>query len=124
MTLDFNFKECIFCHRAVPLTPIEILKDYMYVYFCHPCQAEYCTLSITNTELSYHIYTMINNKMYRLSHHYNSDRVQIWFIGLPGIPGKLENRELSLILTLSKDILPEITPDNVNEKLRTYIVFS
>jgi hypothetical protein len=87
-------------------------------HFCYDCNYEYVLFG-SDTE-NHHLYTTINNRMYRWSLEYGV--AHIWHVGEPGVPGAQPNRKMFLIKTF-KDSFPEITPENIERKLRFMLLF-
>lgn len=112
---------CKFCGRGASYAPLfELEKFEVDVYFCHFCQAEFVVGKDIGFFGSVSIYTEISGRMFRFT--YNSDNsATIWFIGEPGVPGKRTNKNLKPIKNFS--IAPDVTPFNITEKLRTWLLF-
>ena len=116
-------KPCSFCNQDAKYTP---LKEMSYhgvgIYFCYTCNTEY--LYYQSGDLaSTSIYTEISGKMYRWTIT-SMNSCHLWQIKTPGIPGVKKNEGLFLIKNFSSnDALPNITPQNINEKIKTWLVF-
>lgn len=112
---------CKHCEQMAvhaPLPKLELLG--IHVYFCDPCKAEY-VYHEDYTMWSESIYVTVNSKMFRWTRSALGSG-QIWFIGVPGIPGVIENKEVSLIKHFDEDI-PIINPSNIYKKLHTLLTF-
>lgn len=113
-------KPCTFCGAGATYSPLDELdKHGVDVYFCHPCRAEYLYFwdgQCASTSL----YTEINKKMYRWT--ISSSSAVLWYIKNPGTPGTRKNDGIEFIKAFKEDV-PVITPQNVNEKLRTWLIF-
>lgn len=114
-------KPCKFCGRGASYAPLAEMDKYgADVYFCHPCQAEYVFWSRTEDFNSVSLYTTLNGKMYRLQ--YQADNVAVLsHIKTPGEPGTRVNKDIERIKVFSYH--PEATPENVNEKIKTWLVY-
>jgi hypothetical protein len=120
-------KVCEFCNTDTMYLPLAIGTQYeslnsrvLRVHFCRPCQAEYVYWSNDGVLASIHLYTTINEKMYRWSMVPAISGGRLWHVGTPGIPGKESNKDLTLLKNLD---LNSITPSNVEEKIRIYLPF-
>ena len=115
---------CKFCNKetsdkSISLTP----KRNMKVDFCSDCLAEYVYWSDSNqTPYAIHLYTTIGDKMYRWSSYDGHTTGHLWFIEDPGIPGIQPNRKTKLLKTLQEG--PQITPQNIIEKIKFILLFS
>jgi hypothetical protein len=115
--------ECKFCKGDAffrPLKEMEVLE--VHVHFCDKCQAEYLRFN-DGTIASVSLYTKINDHMYRWTVT-SARTAQLWRVKDPGIPGTRVNRNLEPVMGFEiGDTIPEITPDNVEDKIRTWLVF-
>ena len=115
-------KTCQFCQKDTVYVPLQVsAKHTFHVYWCNECSAEY--LSSDGHDAA-HLYVMINNRMYRWTYHTDKRGTVglLWFIGEPGEQGVRPNRKLKLLKSF-KGALPQITPQNVERKLRFILVF-
>jgi hypothetical protein len=118
---------CKYCNQEVPYRPIEDMERYnVKVHFCDSCQAEYLIWS-NGVRNSVSLYTSINDKMYRWS-VYKDITATLWWIKTPGEPGTRVNKDLTVIKSFGDrdddtDPLPILTPSNIREKLRTWLIF-
>ena len=114
---------CDFCQKETVYCPITISKKQrkLTTYFCYDCKAEYVCWSGANVTAR-HLYTVIDEKCYRWSVTMISNVGHIWLILEPGIPGKQANKKLELVRVFKEDV-PIITPDNIKDKLSTYLLF-
>jgi hypothetical protein len=113
---------CKFCSKDTAYVPLQVSKRKFDVHYCYNCSAEYVSYSDTS---SVHIYTIINNKMYRWSVNSiteQSDYGTIWYVGEPGIPGERPNRKMKMLKSFDT-YLPNITPENIVNKLRFMLLF-
>lgn len=119
-------KPCKFCGQGAGYHPLKQMDKYgMDVYFCHVCQAEYVYYQ-SGTLSGFNIYIKINNKTYRWSSSPDGKTASVWHIGEPGVPGVKANRRSTCLKQFSADagdIFPSITPQNIESKLRTWLVF-
>jgi len=114
---------CHFCNKETANVTQESWK-ILKVYFCFNCLTEYVHFGENIDPAYIHLYTTINNKMYRWStncydKHQNGT---IAYVKEPGIPGVKLNEGVKGIKTF-KSNLPTITPDNVNAKLKFILLF-
>jgi hypothetical protein len=93
------------------------------VYFCYPCKAEYCQFWQSTVFANISLYTEINQEMYRWSVSSTGD-AQLWYVGEPGEPGIRANKKLESIKYFRTETVnvPTITPLNINEKIRTWLL--
>jgi hypothetical protein len=121
-------KDCQFCSQPtlyVPLTttainPVSKTRS-LRVHFCADCQAEYVIWKDDGSVASIHLYTTINDKMYRWTTGTSIKHARLFYIGQPGIPGKEANKEVEFIQRF--DTFPQITPQNIEEKIRFMLPF-
>jgi hypothetical protein len=116
---------CQFCQQFPHYAPLEEMENHgVKVFFCHPCRAEYLCWDDNNTYSSVSIYTEIQNRIYRWTRWTNTAKgaAQLWLIKNPGVPGTRRNQNLESVMYLEKDI-PDITPDNIKEKIKTWLLF-
>ncbi len=116
---------CKFCQKDTVYVPLIIKggngdKNFhkFDVYYCYDCAAEYVNWS---DGISTHLYTTVNNRMYRWSQGNKSTTAQLWYVGKPGEPGKSPNKEMLLVKSF-KDF-PLVTPQNVERKIRFMLLF-
>jgi hypothetical protein len=116
---------CKYCNNEAEYEPLPVFHGgstrLLSVYYCRPCQAEYICYTKDSQLWRYHLYTTINNKMYRWSAHSSVEGGRLWYIGEPGIPGKQPNKGL-VELKYLKD-LQNITPQNIADKISTLLPF-
>jgi hypothetical protein len=89
-------------------------------YYCYNCNYEYAPIGGMK---NHHLYRIINDKMYRWSFEETTNVARVWYVGEPGIPGETPNKKLELLKSF-EERFPEVTPQNVEEKLRLVLVFS
>lgn len=116
--IDHNCQFCLKPTKDVSFGALQS-KFNMKITFCANCLAEYIFFR-DNALSHYSLYTTISNKLYRWT--VNTSSAWLRAIGKPGIPGKTENEDIQLIKGFKKDI-PNINPQNINEKISTYLVF-
>jgi len=93
------------------------------VYFCDTCFAEY-TFWQDGEPMSENLYVTVRDKLYRWNYSPSTDTARLWYIKSPGIPGTRKNDDVKLIHTFKGyNDIPNITPANFEEKLRTYLLF-
>lgn len=112
---------CQFCGGGAEFKPIDEMERHgIHVYFCQPCHAEYLCFD-NGVQGSWSLYTEIADRTYRWTITAN-EVGQLWRIKIPGVPGTRKNEGMDLIKAFTEDV-PELNPHNVNEKLRTWLVF-
>jgi hypothetical protein len=122
-------KNCHFCLQPTRYVPLSVGDDYslnkiriLKVHFCHRCRAEYTFWGDSTGELSaVHLYTTINDKMYRWSTSPNDKSGRLWYVEHPGIVGNKPNKGLVLLKNFEDH--PDITPANIEEKVRFILPF-
>lgn len=115
---------CKYCGRGAGYAPLQELVSYgVDVYFCKPCSAEYVFWARASKDEGYtscSLYTEINSKVFRLT--FQSDgTANLWYVKTPGVPGTRANRDLEMIKSFSQH--PDAIPSNINEKIKTWLVF-
>lgn len=121
---------CKFCSKTADYSPIHeldstVFQQRLLVYFCSDCKAEYLVYKRSNKLYSTSLYTKINDRLYRWS-VISEDSAQLWLVKEPGLPGISINKGLSIVKSffpLEGDAIPALTPENINEKIRTWLVF-
>jgi hypothetical protein len=119
-------KPCTFCGQAAGYAPLEEMEYHgVGVYFCHTCNAEY--LYYQSGEMaSTSLYTEIHGRMYRWTVSIGRNSLwasaTLWYVEKPGIPGKKKNEGLVPVKDFENP-LPDVNPQNINEKLKTWLVF-
>lgn len=114
--------QCKFCSKPADHAPIAELEQHgITVFFCNDCMSEF-TFWKSGSPMSESVYTTIGDRMYRWTFTPATGKGALWYIKTPGIPGTRTNENLKFIKGFSQDV-PNITPSNFAEKLRTYLVF-
>lgn len=115
---------CQFCQQQAPYTPLEEMELHsVRVYWCELCHAEYLHFSESPVVNSCSLYTVINGRMYRWTVT-EPGKASLWYIREPGEPGVRPNRHTERLLSLSKEeAQPVVTPQNIHDKLSTYLLF-
>ena len=114
---------CRFCQKAADYVPLQVSPKHRFeVHYCFNCQAEFVDHKI-DCGKTVHLYTSISNRMYRWSIMEDIDGYagSLWYIGEPGEPGVRPNRKLKMLKTFSNP--PEVTPENVERKIRFMLLF-
>lgn len=118
-------KPCSHCGGFAGYVPIaEMDAHEVDVYFCTRCQAEFTYFRNSGLLASSSLYTTINSRMYRWCCIRGT--YQLWHIKEPGIPGKMKNGDREMIRAFSPnkgESIPNITPLNIEEKIKTILVF-
>lgn len=111
---------CKFCNFPPVYAPIDEMEKFdVKIYFCYPCQAEYIYFNSYRLA-SISLYTDVNNKKYRWTMPVAGYK-QLWLIKDPGVPGTRKNNNLELIRSF-KDDMYEITPINIQEKIKIWLL--
>jgi hypothetical protein len=117
--------KCGFCQQDATYCPLEEMERHsVHVFFCYPCKAEYLLFN-DGRKASHSLYTEINGHTYRWTHS-SANTAQLWLVEEPGIPGQRKNGKLKIILALNEykgHTIPLVTPDNIMEKVKTWLLF-
>lgn len=117
-----NNVDCVFCKKDAPHSPLPELEIHsVKVFFCYNCRAEYVYWE-DGSIASQSLYIEINNKMYRWTT--GGGTCQLWYVKIPGEPGIRANQEMHTIKTFRFDNCPNITPQNIEQKVRTLLLMS
>lgn len=120
-----NDFKCLFCFNLATPAPQKKLDAYgIYVRFCHKCMVEYISHEDRSKVNYYSLYTTINDKVYRWTVSTLERPLYAWLrhVQNPGIPGYMINKDM-VVIKRFKDDIPNITPQNINEKVKTYLIF-
>jgi hypothetical protein len=113
---------CQFCGQGAGYAPLPDRDTKgVSIYFCHPCQAEYLVYW-DGPQASVSLYTEINGETYRWTST-NANTYTLNHIIDPGVPGVRGNGDIKLIRYFRDIPNPNVTPQNVKEKVRTWLVF-
>lgn len=113
-------KPCQFCGLDANYTPLDKMERHSVgVHFCYNCNAEFLYYK-SGAKASFSLYTKINNKLYRWTVAGQSGT--IWYVDKPGVPGVSVNEGMTAVKTFYDDV-PDITPQNINDKLKTWLLF-
>lgn len=112
-------KICVYCQKETVYVPLQIKKHKFEVHYCYDCAAEYVSWGQIKSK---HLYTTINNRMYRWSVELDGALGRLWYIEEPGEPGRSPNKGLKMVKNFGSNY-PTITPQNVNDKLRFILLF-
>lgn len=115
---------CRFCQQTALNIPIKVL-DRIGVrhHWCETCQAEYLRFEDSDTINSCTLYTTIKDKCYCWATT-GTGRAALWYVENPGELGKEISRDREVLFSLApRDNQPTITPENVNQKIKTMLVF-
>lgn len=112
---------CQHCQQDMPYTPLEEMEIHgIKVYFCKTCQFE-SIFWLDGARASTHLYTFINDKMYRWS-TYPDKSVRLWHFKTPGTPGISPNKSGQMLIHF-KNINSHVNPQTVGEKVRNILLF-
>lgn len=113
---------CIYCKKEVPPAPLPEMEAHAAtVFFCHDCKAEYVFWS-DGILASHSLYTEISGRTYRWT--VGGGIGQIWYVGDPGEPGVRVNKNMQSIKAFSFKNCPNITPTNIQQKIKNILVLS
>lgn len=113
---------CRFCQQATRYSPIREMENInVKVHWCEVCQAEYLRFADSDKAYTCSLYTIINQRMYRWTTNAHGN-AWLYYIKEPGVPGERPNRGIQWILTLN-NVADKLTPQNINAKIRTYLLF-
>jgi len=122
---------CTFCNKGAPYMPQKEMEQYgAKVYYCKRCHAEYIHWE-GGARATTSIYITINDKLYRWSYaNLSWDKMptaRLWYIEHPGIPGETRNQGCVVLASFGPHgthgtSIPDITPRNVKQKIKTYLV--
>ena len=93
----------------------------LIIHFCEDCLAEYVYWSKDGELASLHLYTTINDKMYRWTTYPTRAVAFLSYVEDPGIPGLRPNQKVQTLQKFTD--FPDITPSNINEKVRAWLPF-
>ena len=97
--------------------PLTLRSSHTFdVHYCYNCNYEVVKGWGNN------LYVSIGNRMYRWSITDEDSVARIWYIGEPGVPGVRANRKMFLVKTFN-DHFPQITPQNIEQKLKFMLLF-
>lgn len=124
---------CRFCSKMLTHAPLQDMVFHgIDVYFCHPCKVEYLikwiNYKIDGYYISYSIYHYINDRLFRFTVS-SASTAQLWRFDEPGEVGVRANKKAVFIKgfgfknALEFTPIPEITPSNIDSKLKTYLLF-
>lgn len=114
--------KCKYCLLESTYSPIEGFGLHgIDIYFCHNCFVECLYVKHSGDKISTSIYCKIEDKMYRWT-IINKNMAHLWEVKVPGEPGLKINKDLVLIKTFKNNI-PEITPDNILNKITSWLPF-
>lgn len=116
--------QCKFCQKEMKYVPLVLSHSGISAitipaHFCETCSYEYAPLGGMK---NHHLYRMINERMYRWSYEETTNVARVWYVGTPGTPGVSPNKDLQLLKSFEEHF-PEVTPENVEEKLKLVLVF-
>ena len=121
---------CQFCQGEAIYAPLEKMSKYgIEIFFCYPCQAEYCfyhyNIGVVVKDISISLYTRIKNEMYRWTFfrwQEGLSRHTLWWVKNPGIPGVVPNEGLKCLFS-STEKMTFLTPQNVNNKISVWLKY-
>lgn len=125
---------CKYCQQEAEYKPIERVEAVGgKIYWCGTCNCEIVHWQKGNSVISHSLYTTVNGRMFRWTTT-NEDPpfAALWRVGKPGIVGIFINEDVKCIATFGdisdsslgvSDVIPEITPQNIQDKLSKYLPF-
>lgn len=118
---------CRFCEKEADYAPLPEMEEYnIKIFYCKKCQAEYVFYE-SGKLANYSLYVTINDKLYRWAVTVGGAHARMSYVEYPGIPGFKRNQGLQTLATFGTcgqngNQIPDITPSNIPQKLRTYLV--
>jgi hypothetical protein len=114
---------CQFCQQDIKSSPIEeAIRMGADRYWCDKCQAEYLMFRHEDEPNSVSLYVSLNDKNYRWTAT-RTGRGLLFHVGEMFNPQHLSH-DCEVLFSLSpEDHKPNITPDNVVEKIKTMLIF-
>jgi len=131
---------CQYCQQPTESIHLPEFDDYgAFIRFCHACQAEQLCWSSDEAIISNSLYAKINNRLYRWTVASSPvvDQLGIPFnivgslwhvidaIGYEPGMGTFHTREIANmehIKTFRGEIAPILTPQNIEQKIRTWLM--
>lgn len=111
---------CHFCDKETNNSSFS-LTARINIEYCCSCKAEY--VYIGKALWHCNLYTVINSKLYLYCKAMCYDTAFIDLIKNPGIVGLVPNKDRKRVIYFSSNS-PIITPSNINEKLKTFVLLS
>lgn len=126
-------RPCKFCGQNATYAPLRAMENYQIsVYYCFHCSAEYLYWKGSKNTISTSLYAKINDKMYRWT--VTDFSGTLWYVKTPGEPGTRVNHDLERIVSFGPGFhsfgfdlnqpIPEITPQTIVAKIKTWLLFS
>lgn len=112
-------KDCQFCQKETTYLPLTHAGRHFDVHYCFGCRTQYVKWAHIN---NVHLYTLINDRMYRWSIEMDGRLGRLWYIAEPGTPGKIADKGVELIKNFGA-AYPTINPSNIQEKLKFILTF-
>jgi hypothetical protein len=123
---------CKYCQQEAAYKPIERVEAAKgKIYWCYTCHSEIIHWQRGN-RITHSLYVTVNGRMFRwTTSDEEPDFASLWRIGKPGVIGESINEDVKCIATFGdiggplgvSDIIPEITPQNIQDKLSKYLPF-
>ena len=120
--------KCLYCQKEARFVPVSRRARTLYIYFCDDCKAEYVFFEEGKDAplFSHGLYVVINDRTYRWTVYPGGSGDSkplgtLSSIGEPGIPGERFNRRVRRVTSF--DDFPEITPHNIEQKVRIILTF-
>ena len=121
-------RACDYCQKDTTYVPLTAKgaggssnARTLRVHFCEDCMAEYVYWSQDGKIAKTYLYTTINGKMYRWATYPTRAAAFLSYVEEPGIPGVRPNQKVSTLQKFTD--FPDITPSNINEKVRAWLPF-
>jgi hypothetical protein len=121
-------KICNFCQKEATYAPLTIKGvttpdryRKLRVHYCTDCAAEYVYWENDGQLAAINLYVIINAKMYRWSTTLGEKVARLWYVKEPGLPGVQPNKGLNLLKSFEDH--PDLTPENVAEKIKFMLPF-
>lgn len=122
-----KIRDCKFCNNPATYAPLPHMENFnVKIFFCHPCQAEYLYYmqdgEPSNKPSSVSLYTTVSGRMFRwtvMAHGHG----QLWKVGKPGIPGIKMNEDMEAVVHFDDLEGIQLTPKNIEGKIRSWLPF-
>jgi hypothetical protein len=114
---------CQFCHKEPELSPVEeTIRMRVERYWCGNCRAEYLMFRNEESPNSTSLYIQRGDKCYRWTTT-RTGRAALYYVKQMFDKEHL-SRDCEVLYSMSpEDNQPEITPDNVADKIKTMLIF-
>jgi hypothetical protein len=115
---------CQFCQQPAPYSPIEELETIaVSAYWCDNCQAELLYFKDSDHVNSWSLYVAFNNRVYRWTVGASGNAALI-YVKNAELPRTRVSQDVEKLLLIPRgSTQPVITPQNIEQKVKTYLLF-